>query len=117
LTYSLLADEVFLDGSNIGWDVYEDTNAEETFNFHPLIQTMSDETASFVKVTDSSRNFLPIITKLQNPERGALTIATLEPMIWRSFARRGANLSSWPTSCSARYYCSPAPAITVIWSW
>ncbi|MEY2479255.1 MAG: hypothetical protein QOI04_182 [Verrucomicrobiota bacterium] len=93
LTYSLLADDVFLDGSNIGWNVYEDVDAEETFTFHHLIGKMSPEAESFVKLTDSSRNFLPVITKLQNPEHTALTLATLEPMIWRSFVRRGSNFS------------------------
>ena len=93
LTYALLADEVFLDGSGFGWNVFEDTESEEAFNFHHLIGNMSDEVASFVKLTDSSRNFLPVITKLQDPDNAARTMATLEPMIWRSFDRRPTNLS------------------------
>lgn len=99
LTYCLLADNVHMDGSGIGWRIFENTEDdadiedEKTFRSSPLIQETSRDFDAFVGTTDSSRNFLTVHKALTQGNEAANAIATLEPLIWRSFHRRGANVS------------------------
>jgi hypothetical protein len=91
LTYCLLADKVYLDSSIASSMVFEDLEADcGESPWHPVISQTSEDFASLAEITDSNLNaqhFLALDATFQDVNAAARIIASLEPMIWRSFRR------------------------------
>ncbi len=88
LLFSLLADEVYLDGVNIGWHIFEDLNNEDDSTSRIAIKSATPEFQSFVKLTDSGPNYWRSGLVHADSKEVANRLAGLEPLIWRSVSRR-----------------------------
>lgn len=101
LIYCLLAERVYLDGSNIGWDVFEETtnegmeSSESNMKSRFLLEKVSPDFRNFIEPTNSGLNFLAVEKRdrTSNPQEIANRIATLEPLIWRAFKPRDATIN------------------------
>lgn len=94
--YALLAEEIYLDGSGIQFDVFRELDIEpddaDDIQTRPLITSQSAEFQEFVRLTDSSGNWIKSGAYRHSPQERANTYAALEPLIWASFRRNDWNL-------------------------
>jgi len=89
LLFSLLADEVYLDGVNIDWKISEDVNNADDYTAR-VAMSATPEFQSFVKLTDSGPNYWRSGLAHADSEEVANRLGGLEPLIWQSLSRRKA---------------------------
>lgn len=92
LTYALLADNVFLDPTYFGWEVFANLDSNHDCSSRPLIESTSPDFAAVVKPTESGLNYIRT-GAFADPQERANLFASLEPLIWRSFTRAKTDLN------------------------
>jgi hypothetical protein len=87
LFFALLADVVYIDGGNFGWQIFRNRADDNLDNLRSrlLLDHVSPEFEVFSKPVDSSSNYIFESIYELCPEEMAELFCQLEPLIWQSY--------------------------------